>query len=488
MRISFLFLLGSLSALANLFAQDYAPMLSNRSSWFISDQHIYGNATYQIDSSYQTGDTIVNLLYEVPTFCEPLMGDLRLIDTLYHLPAQGKYWSNQGHMILSNSIPGQSWLFWKSPFGDSIVAQHLSNVERSVFGTTDSVKEIVLQHYRNGQIITFGDWHLDSLLLSKGHGVLRSINPYNHPISYLQNPDQGTRPLTDAEIWDLEVGAELHIKEGGYSDMPLAQEYTRWLILDKQFVSSPDSIFLQVDRMYARYPTQVATEIDTFGRDTFWLRLPLQHELYLENQLYLSSLQEVGFIPEFYYPGPHYEVRYGPSSYWYNSGRQSLHFAPFYKELWNNNTDSCWIQEWYPKTYEAIEGLGGGYYSTQGISWFIERQPIYYKDSDEEWGQPFDFGSLVTSIEEELSVAQLLPFPNPTQDALSFWIPTTVQEVQIDLYDIRGHFVERFSRQQQVGSQTEWKASIDVGQFATGLYIYEVRFGDQIARGKVYKQ
>lgn len=462
-------------------AQDYAPILAGRTAYFVDASY---NAAYQIDTTYQSGDTLVSLLYKRANFCQPFE-ELRTFDQLNYLASEELLLTEKGHHIYLNTLAGEAWTFLRSPQGDSIAAQHISTDWIPVFGAADSVKIILLSQYDpQGQIAPNGYWHDVQLLLSKEHGVLRSIDAYNKPLTYLSNPNIGQNPLTDLATWDMEVGAELHIFEGGESSMPLSQEYTRWVILDKQITPNADTISLSIDRMFVSYQTQVASEIDTFIHDSILLRIPLYQKQYLPGRVYetggslMMSRFPLSGSADF-----QYSVQYGSRGYFPIGGRRAISMFPYHREILNP-TETCWREEWYPKVYEGIQGWGGWYYHTAGIDWNIDRKPIYYRDSDETWGSPYDFGSLVTAIELETEADfRAALFPNPSDGALQLYVSEGFDELEISFYSLSGQFLERFPLSRPSSASSLFP--LDLRHFAAGIYFYELVAEGQRSNGKI---
>ncbi len=464
-------------------AQDYSPILAGRTAYF-GDSHF--NNSYRIDTSYQSGDTLISLLYEQANFCTPFWEE-RVFAQLKYIATEQLVLTEKGHHIYLNSLPGNDWSFQSSPTADSIAAQHISTDWMPLFGGADSVKKILLTHYDSQrQLAPNGYWHEVEILLSKEHGVLRSIDQYNKALTFISNPDIGQAPLTDLDIWDMEVGAELHIFEGGESSMPLAQEYTRWVILDKQISPNEDTIRLSIDRMFVGYQTQLATEIDTFFRDSILLTIPLYQERYLNGLVYEPGGNlKMSRFPLSGSPDFQYRVQYGSWGYFPIGGRRAISMFPHHREILNP-TESCWREEWYPKVYEGIAGWGGWYYHTAGISWSIDRKPIYYKDSDETWGTPFDFGSFVTSI-DDLQTLELRPqlFPNPSSGRVQLQLNEAYHQAELSVFSLSGQFLERYSLSRPSGSSQPFE--LDFGHLASGIYMYQLQAGEQVIQAKFVK-
>jgi hypothetical protein len=367
-------------------------------------------------------------------------------------------------LIKTRAMPGDSWgyIHIGAIFGSDTVATVTRHDTMTFLGITDSIKVI--------------DLGVDSIILSKSHGLVRTLNfrdffPYDYYDSYelegITTPDTviGTGLMTYGDIYDYEIGDIFH-RSSHVDGWPYATLYEVFEVLDKAYSANQDSVQYQMSRIQ-------------------WFVGPEG----TSDPAYDTLAEVYGNIDEFMDQGllPTETVWGEDSSYFYD-------YSMYYDvDTYNGRK---WIDGSYMIYFEPIppdscyEAMGANYTrSVEGCGSYIHiygdyhdcmpcQQLDYFNKGGEEWGTPY---TIPTGI-RELESLPVKIYPVPAVDYVT--IDTDPLEINdnlhITLTDLSGRIVDARSV-----SPDQMPYRCDLRVMEKGIYILTISSGKRQVVKKV---
>lgn len=467
-------------------AQNYQGVYSNRTAFFEDANHYI--TTLQVDSVQLDGND--SILYPMKTLLTKMNGCVNPYDgafigkkikvtnsTTNFLNYQNRYVTLNTQMNLNDSCTVYT-------SNDTTIRAYVVKHDTLTFlGVTDSVKHLVFKVLKN-EILPL-EHHLinDTLLLSKHHGLINTkqfyffpeqgydmyfINPQcNLSLIGVSNPNLGYQKPTWWDIYDFQVGDEIHIKSSTTDIISTPNSnYTR-SIIQKTILSyierldKMDTIIYTIDRQYSKSDS---TGI-TIGHDTLFETIhdnPNFDTLIPGKPVLLNGfeLTQIDALV-----GDHMEIYTG-------SDRAQLYKAE----------DSCFqeiIVDGYCSNDRYIVGLGGPYYSCMSIfGEGYKKSLAFYKKGSTTWGTPFT----ISGIEDKEKSPTIAILPNPTTGEFLLQMEQNQLPARFELFTINGQKAYSsiiLSNRQQ----------ININTLASGMYFYRVSTdGGKVLSGKILKK
>jgi len=357
--------------------------------------------------------------------------------------------------IKTNALLNESWIFFRDSMYE-VTATVASISEESLFGVTDSVKNITLQFKDLNGVPVNHYFNSISIKLSKNYGLKQWFDFAVFPnyettssiiITGLTNPNVGLTNFTWFETFDFQPGDELHIFENGNNTSYFFSRKSIYKYLNSNDYS--DSIVYTVDRETV---IEIQFNSITYTHDTIKQKIirndPYDHYLPLEpyrNNIeiwyFFLNNSETKYISDF------------------------SHFYQFDNSCFFE-TNPSWGHEF--NTY--LKGLGGPYYNnSHGVEYSDERSLVYYKKDGVSYGTPFN----LLGIENQLEIQQSFTlFPNPAKDQVTITYKNE-GSFAFECYDLLGKLV-------QTETITNSGQTINISSLNSGMYLYRVKVGKNI--------
>jgi hypothetical protein len=371
-----------------------------------------------------------------------------------------------------------TWVVYTFPNNDYIEASVVSIENTTVLGTMDSLKTIVLQAKDNSNNNISHSFNNKEIRLSKNQGLVGFYNMTNFPLDTnvynligASNPNMGIVNLTAAEIFDYNIGDELHIDDyyrSSFSPWEYDIIHIRRIILNKVVSNNQDTLTYTVERCQNRYinisATPMPDTIITLDTITEVIVLSQQTRLnHLSNEICSDSLSYSIFSIH-----PQLNKR---------TKRMNI-------EYYRTGVD-CWsiYVGFFPPYHDYIEGLGGGYYNNPytvvGSDYY---ELVYYNKGGTTWGTPLNMNcttntsiSKVANEENNISV-----HPNPASNYTTITIQNFLpsEDWSFKLYDVTGKVL--CSKKVQNNSFL-----IEKNHLSSGIYFYQIDNKAKSYTGKV---
>ncbi len=342
-------------------------------------------------------------------------------------------------MLKTQAALNESWIAFHRSDTFRIEASVKKLEQQNVPGLVDSVKTIGFRVIdANGNTINHA---LNSIVvkISRKRGFIQTLNFYLFPdivthyppdmletytLVGLTNPEAGVQNLTWFEVYDFNIGDEIHVLEHRNYDVfsPLIKEYDNKCIIKYLERSDyADSIVYSFERQQ---------RIETFYTDSTSL------EIYNDT---LTSV--VTANPDFdKLPGePVIDTFSAYSFYMLNDN--------ILKKIDQSGTrsfvsgENCWsllVGDGCTSNKSYYKGLGGPYYSCTGyVGESEERKLVYYKKGETEWGEKLvitDASMLRTNDELEV-------FPNPAHGMVTFHLNQNSRNCLVQVYSQTGSLI-----------------------------------------------
>jgi hypothetical protein len=457
-------------------AQNYRTVNSDRTGFFMNEYEI---TSLRIDSVKAIGDDTVYFpmknIQEIYTewecfspYAPSWIGEKVIIGS----DGTNIFFNriNDSIRIKTGAKKGEEWLCYISEGSLKIYAKVTDCGTKSFIGVVDSVKTITFEAYNKYDKQIEHAINDKEIILSKNHGFVKTLNFFFFPdfegsyfyydhlqelsLCGLTNPQIGIDNLTWKEVYDFDVGDEIHTFYEYYC-MPEPDGYDVFKDILKYIKKEiqGDNIFYTIERRQRKEThlegnVDVVVTHDTIGR------------LITDNSIF-NVLPDEPVITD-----------YEAYSYSMNitgcNGRLSKS-EPSYQEIIYLAWDSCWSYtnvEGFDPIYTYIEGLGGPYYSAESywcIGSNLERSLKYYKKGGETWGTPY----VISDLEEINTEPYFELYPNPVTDRL--FIKTTPENIPytFSLWDLSGKLLYESVIEEADYCLTDFKPS-------AGFYYYRI--------------
>lgn len=368
---------------------------------------------------------------------------------------------------------GKSWTLFEIKDSIKIIAEVLSAETQSILGETDSIKTIGFKVYEKNILAEHHYLSDKSLIISKNNGFVSMMNFRVFPeepttpsleilIGYhligLTNPDRGVQNLTIMDIFDFQVGDELHVfyewKDWDGFRGYLTQRKTVLKYLERS--GTHDSVVYKIDR-----------EESVFNRIQKWDSTTYK---------YIHDTIKVAYGSDSLFdklPGEPIIAEDGAYTNIMVNGNPISKTKPF-EHIYFNESDNCYRRIFYDGCYSDnsyFKGLGGPYYSCQ--SGFItltseENKLVYYKKGSATWGTPLDLTD-VKNIEKD---DQIIVYPNPASDFVTIENRSgKAEKYVISLTDMQGK--EVFKKEISISNTYR----LDISSQKPGAYLLKLQNG-----------
>jgi hypothetical protein len=384
--------------------------------------------------------------------------------------------------IKTNATLNESWIAYELMDSIRIIAKVINLDTLEFLGQRDSVKTIEFQVYDKQMTPLFHNLNDMSILISKNYGFVKMLNFSLFPnfennylneqleifnLIGLTKPKIGIQNLTWFDVYDFQVGDELHILYESSDWVPNVGYSTACKTKLKYLerFESKDSIVYRVER-----------EASTFRRIVKWdsTTYTIVHDtitnIYKPDSLF-DKLPDEPIVSDF-------EAYANLMTSGINISKTK---PSVYGVIWHSN-DTCWqipIADGCFPDLTYLKGLGGPYYScTNAFSLGGEdNQLVYYKKGSSAWGTPLVItGVKNNELEEIISV-----YPNPATDYVFIKIKLQDIPCYFELSNIQGKLTMK--------NKLDLNESvININNIDNGIYIYRLLLGDKIIKtGKIIK-
>lgn len=383
-------------------------------------------------------------------------------------------------IIKYNAKLGEYWQVYKeSP--NKFVLGLVSNIQiNSSINVTDTIKVITLTSFG------YSGWqkeYIESRSIKIGtafgfHSVFDFCSfPYSNFLALyyadykiVGQGEKGIRPITMAEIMDLQPGEIFHYLEY----LEHSPEYRKEKkeinkILDRNVNTAGDTLILKTERI-------IRTTIYAFNDD--------QNQVLEDTQFIhdtISKKYNIAFVeplePIMNNSGSFSAFRFFDWSDYMDRRRisKSIDYYPI------GDSDCFDILTGNNKQIYYVEGLGEMYNNDDVIFEIVDqRKIVYYKKLDQEWGTPWNEHNLLSIEKEKLEEVRFYPVPFNT--SINLKLPVRMSgQAQILFFDISG----RIQLQQNVSSL---HTTIDTKKINPGIYFYQLRLPTkEIKTGRLIK-
>jgi hypothetical protein len=365
--------------------------------------------------------------------------------------------------------PDKAWVFYKNSTY-TIWAQVTKTVAIEVLETVDSVRVIKMWLNDNSNSI------LEEIQISKNFGFVSTFNlsmfpnyvgdggyeydyNFNASLVGIEKLNIGIQNLKTVDIFDFNIGDELHISDYSWDGSPNDANY--YSEIEKIIEVNNDDEFLY----------QTVQRCNKNGTDTIVLKI--------ENKTFLDSLP---FVP---YMDNNYSIK---MVFMIDDDLGLLKYFP--KEFFNGG-DSCYqIVHWDKKSAEIatslpmwgyyINRLGGPYHYFSGAESISYSELVYYKKGDLQWGTPYNCDDLLISIDTENKFDFKL-YPNPATNQITVESSNLTEPAEIQIIDMFG----KICLKTQLAEPLQ---EININQLTQGIYLYQIKLpGGDVKIGKMIK-
>ncbi|NQY08759.1 MAG: T9SS type A sorting domain-containing protein [Flavobacteriales bacterium] len=357
------------------------------------------------------------------------------------------------------------WVIYSDGGSTEITAYLDKEYSATIYGELDEVKEYILSSGNGGEALEGA-----RIILSKKFGLLQTVDFYNFPLDGtpirqvgFNNSDERTLNLTSDKIYDFNVGDEFHRQfyYGAWDFVTEGEEITtNWTVLEKSVSNNLDTISYVIDEYaYTWRMSDFTTTDSIYTRDT------------IDVTYIVSELKQFEKVPLDINDA--YSVQFTES----NTMFKTIDSDWSAYDNCINLPVGCGAGQ---KTYGEHLGLSKFNFSCHGAS--AGESLVYYKKGDEEWGEPVYLEGIVNSVSNlEASSIQINIYPNPVNDILNISL-TQNSTGTLQLVDVSGKTILKDSFRNKTEIQ------LNLSGFAAGMYVLQIKTGDQTKHLKVFKK
>ena len=475
-------------SLSSMYASDYQTIYSHRIAYFdnkairIDSLEVVGNDSvfYPIKSIRENG---YYGYYCYTPFGASFLGEKVVIKDNWNYFFNG---NGDSIKIKTDAALNESFELFHIENLVTAIATVVSIETQHFFGLSDLVKTIKIELFDNdGNPINHPHINDDpEIKISENYGFLQIFDIYDfyftdnyYPYSPiyekrsligLTNPEVGRQNLTWLEVFDFQIGDELHIVE---ESGEFVGYYHRWVKTIDKYQNRTDygndSITYEIHR------TRYTHEINHNGEESEHTTTQVVTYTYKPNHEFDRLNGE---------PIIHYDD-YGEYDYAYaNWESASSKIDPgFERHIFYQEDDECWTEVIYdgcPTANIYHKGLGGPYtWSCYGMMYTYEKELVYYKKGNVTWGDP-----IVLSINDFFDKEKNLIVNNPAKEFILLNKDMIEHPCLFELIDING----RVLLQKTVDASNN---TVNVNHIQNGMYLCRLIKNNQvICTEKVIKQ
>ena len=459
-------LLTTLSAmlLISLQAQNYECIKPN-AEYYYSDEE--NSTAIAIDSVQVIADTLIyfvqpSMVWNDTTGCFNRFGPSWIGKKVKQFPNGDHIFynmNNQSIIIKTLAQTNEIWAAFTYDNGDYFQAKVVSVLYSTFLGIQDSVKKIVfLLKDANGNNLSH-TLNNSFILLSKNYGLIKAHNfklfpdlyEYGWTTSYchsynlagINNPMLGMQNLTASEIFDINVGDEIHTYKHFWFWADFTQEIKMINhYINKTISNNGDTLLFTIKRC-GRKMENIEGEFNlTLYNDTISQQVILSQQANLNvlfGQTIVDSTNtdywEYTINEQNYYKTSELRKK-NVTSMWYSEAPHDCIQMIITKDKIDKSTKELGANNFY------IDGLGGPYhdYADFGVDIY---EVSYFNKGDDEWGTPYYCDSLLIGIntvqKKDLNITIA---PNPMKEMTRISIDSPVDEnFSISIYNIMGEEV-----------------------------------------------
>lgn len=361
------------------------------------------------------------------------------------------------------SMQDSQWIFYSSDTLE-IKASVIEQKEMVILDQTDSVKVIKLTHSSNAN-------YPDEIIISKNFGLIKTFNFGKFPVIdenvYLDNffttnllgvekTESGIQPLGTKEIYNLEVGDELHTyaeSRDFYGITYSAKKIIR--ISDVSEIN--DTIRIGVELCKNEGKTEVEWKIPT--------------TTILDYEPWESQFQDDGNVFYSYMEQTSIGIAKGYSNTWLSKVDENCYDLLHWDKKKSHTTSLVGASGFY------LKGLGGPYHNFEGISSASRYELVYYKKGDTTWGTPYNCDSIM-GINENTMGAAIAVYPNPVSQQFTVEFQNALPKGYIVVYDETGKALKTEVLMTR-------KSTINLANGITGPLFYQIIGNNKILKSGV---
>ena len=316
-------------------------------------------------------------------------------------------------------------------------------------------------------IEAFDYLELDEYLINNGNIGYDStfISLATMELSGLSNPFFGVKELETIDVYDYEIGDEIHIVEGYRFLSQIVEDRVIQEILDKTVFGLDSVKYLIRIVKENEEPINSIAEESIITIDT--IELMVRANDFIEDQNQFSG------ISQFDDNGLFFNQAFMHQLYRNDNNRLVKTFNNASNYIMRESlNDICWVEtpamnseEFFGFTgLSYIEGVGGPFYMEDIIDNTNYRSLIYYNKGEEFFGTPQIITGINSSTESE---SHVILYPNPSNGEFKIESDDFNKLNQIIILDLNG--------QQVFQSEVENKDHIfNLSDLNTGIYVYKI--------------
>ncbi len=393
---------------------------------------------------------------------------------------------NDTILIKTSAFLNETWIAYQIP-GNIIVTAQITNVDTlSFLGVNDSVKFISFQVYDGSMTPLNHELNTFQIVISKDFGVVKTLNFYNFPdlitpyyyyqesltefqICGLSNPSLGLQNITWFDVYDFQIGDELHIRK--YREEPDFLANTTY-IYENLYIykylertNYPDSIVYKLDVLQSYlYYTSTGSGYE-YSHDTIYQKIVLNSDFDLLPEEVINDSYQISYLKMF---NGLFKIK---------SDSRIYEYYERYDDFGDCYTmplvDGCF------SPYDYYKNLGGPYYNCSYMPYAEDsRTLVYYNSGGEIWGTPLVI-SKSNQMNSELAVQV---YPNPAENVISVDIAVAERNCYVEIYNLIG--VKLLSQEVYAGNN-----SVDINSLPCGVYFYQIKSSNEVLEnGKFVKE
>lgn len=362
--------------------------------------------------------------------------------------------------VKTQALVDESWICFEHN-GETVTATCISNAIGSVNGVPEMIKTI---RFSNG----FCD-----LRISQTQGIL-STPSWNQLYNNINQIESLTVPCV-SRIWDESLIEKLSIPFG---DLAADLQQDDILHIEEIYISPPNQASRKLikaqflnksfDPLTDSYQLSFKQEVDHWEN----MNGQISQSIYIDTTITYIGRHLWLDTSQFEYPVPVNRIFGTGEKINYFKFNDRLRTTVTGLSYENQGTCFPFVFDYYSSS-DYIEGLGGPYYKD---NMFIsrERNLIYYKKGNEEWGDPFTF---TVSTSEKIRSESISIFPNPVAAGSQIFLQDLggKEMLEIKLMDIHGKQVQSW----QLKNTTNQESLLLQSIIPPGLYVLWIKGNEQ---------